>query len=174
MNTCPDIVTWVAGMSLGLLASLTSLWLAVGDRRVLNDHILARVADVARRTLGVGMVRRMERNANHAVFTEVMRTLALAGFLYVGVSALLMPPRPCVFNPLTWTLIASGLLVSLNSLHALYTRRGNNFAEGPDDPSDAERDVERDAERDPGRDEGRDLVRDPARDEAHDREQASG
>ncbi len=173
-NTCPDAVIWATMMALGAIASLVSLWFAIGDRRSLTRHLAAREADVLQRALGQGMVRRMNRTANHAVFTETLRLLGLSLFLSAGAISLLAPPHACTFNLLAGLVITGGALVALNSLHALYARRGNDFSEGPSDEADAERDEKRDAHRDPGRDEGRDIVRDPARDTARDTEHDAG
>jgi hypothetical protein len=171
MNTCPDILVWNIAMAFGVITSAVSLWLSVGDRRALTEHLEDREADEARRQLNPLMVKRMDRNADHAMFAEAMRFLALSGFLYIGLTALFGPtPSLCAFSLNRTIFIVCGVLVALNSVHALYTRVGNDFSEGPSDHTDAARDTARDAHRDLGRDEGRDEIRDPARDIARDKQ----
>jgi hypothetical protein len=168
VNPCIDIVVWTVGMSVGLVMSLVSLVFAVSDRRALWKHLKTREEDTTRRPLGPRMIHRMKRNANHAVFTETVRVISLGLLLYVGVATLLNMARVCAFNPLTWILITAGLLIVLNSLHAIYTRIGNSFVEGDTDQSDAARDVTRDAAREVSRDEDRDAARDMPRDVGRD------
>jgi hypothetical protein len=157
MNLCLDLVTWTVAMAIGLVASLWSLHYAISDRAALHKHLAARAADESKRQLGVGMLTRMRRNATHAVFSEAMRAMAVALFLFVGAGAVFGPSRQCSFSLSVTFLIVGGVLIVFNTLHALYTRQGNDFSEGPTDDADAARDAERDAARDPARDDARDA-----------------